>query len=579
MPSQKFELTDLSNSQTDLTAMRDSRSGCHVSALAGFVFLMLSAAVAVGVGVIVHFAGGNREVVCRCDPETILGGQISECLKLASQGHREICEKCPVPTSPSQGPSTQPTAPCPSSTFTASQAPTSTTTAKPKITDVRIPTALYPLHYNIELQTYMAGLDPAGFTFKGTVKIWLRCVQPSDNVTLHINVLSVDKTSLRFYGDFSGYRAPVYTSWSEDKDRQFFILKLNGYTEVGKIYIVEMTYTSPLKDDLSGLYLSTYKRNGQPVYLATTQFQPTDARKVFPCFDEPAIKSTFNVTLVRPSNLTSLSNMPIIDNSTTFEEQGITYVKDVYAQTKKMSTYLLAFIVSDFSYTQNTTKNEVLYRAWSRPEVVSSTKYALDVGINILTYFEEFFNVSFPLPKQDMIAIPDFAAGAMENWGLITYRETAMLYTEGVSNEANKERVAIVVSHELAHQWFGDLVTPRWWDDLWLNEGFATFVEYLGVDHVHPEWNIFEKFALSELQDAFSFDGLVSSHPVYVPVGHPDEINEIFDSISYAKGGSIIRMMRHFLGYETFRKGMNLYLTKLQYSDAFHDDLWAALTE
>ncbi|KAH9512376.1 hypothetical protein Btru_039351 [Bulinus truncatus] len=581
MPSQKFELSDINTSQTNLTGLREDRSGCRVSALAGFVFLMLAAAVAVGVGIIVHFAGGNREVVCRCDPETVLGGQISECLKLASLGHTEICEKCPAKTSATTTTSApvSTTATSPTHQSATATTTTTTTTAKPTITDVRIPTDLYPEHYNVEIQTFMVGPDPHNFTFKGYVKIWLKCVVATDNVTLHVNVLTVDPDSIRFYGDFSGYTTPTYSAWIEDKDRQFIILKLSGKTEVGRRYIAEMNYTSPLKDDLNGLYLSSYSRNGQPVYLATTQFQPTDARKAFPCYDEPAIKSTFNITLVRPSHLISISNMPIIDNSTTITEGGITYVKDVYAQTQKMSTYLLAFIVCDFSFTHNTTRNGVLYRAWSRPEAVSSTEYALGVGIKILTYFEDFFNVTFPLPKQDMIAIPDFAAGAMENWGLITYRETAMLYTPGVSNEANKERVAIVVSHELAHQWFGDLVSPRWWDDLWLNEGFASFVEYLGVDYVHPKWKMFDKFALSEIQDAFSFDGLVSSHPLYVPVGHPDEINEIFDSISYAKGASVIRMMRHFLGYETFRKGMNLYLTTKQYDAAFHDDLWEALTE
>ncbi|KAK6991269.1 aminopeptidase N, partial [Biomphalaria glabrata] len=426
-------------------------------ALAGFVFFILVATGAFCVCVIIYFTGGNREMVNRYDPE-IVSGERSDCLRLASQGYKELCEKCPAPNISLKGLHMKRQAePClPLIDNSASSTPSfniqQTPTVTPKLTNYRIPTSLYPTHYNIEIQTYIAGDNSANFFFKGHVKIWLRCDEPSDNVPLHLNGLTVDYSSLGFYSKDLDHISPNYTDWSADKKRNFFILNLDDFTEAGKTYVIEMSYTSPFSKELNGFYLSSYKGKNKIHYQAVTQFQPTDARKAFPCFDEPAIKSTFNVTLVRPSGFTSISNMPLIDNSTTFVEDGVTYVKDVYAQTKKMSTYLLAFVVSDFSYIQTTTKDGVLCRAWARQEEVSSTAYALNITTQGLAFFEELFGVSFPLPKLDMIALPDFAAAGMENWGLMTFREWIMLYTKGVTSTAYQQIVALYVSHELAHQ-------------------------------------------------------------------------------------------------------------------------------
>ncbi|GBO03253.1 Aminopeptidase Ey, partial [Araneus ventricosus] len=209
---------------------------------------------------------------------------------------------------------------------------------------------------------------------------------------------------------------------------------------------------------------------------------------------------------------------------------GDGWVVDRFEKTVRMSTYLLAFIVSDFGK-----RGTDQFSVWSRKSVIDTTAYALEVGPKILSFYETFFKVKYPLPKTDMVAIPDFSAGAMENWGLITYRETALLYDTRYSSASNMQRVATVISHELAHQWFGNLVTPRWWDDLWLNEGFASYVEYLGVNAVHPEWKMDEQFVLDDLQDVLELDCLRTSHPISLPVRHPDEINEIFDRISYGK--------------------------------------------
>ena len=263
--------------------------------------------------------------------------------------------------------------------------------------------------------------------------------------------------------------------------------------------------------------------------------------------------------------MTSISNMPIkSDGKGVAMEDDAEYVWDHYDTTVPMSTYLLAFVVSDFENELSPpTGNGIQFRIWARKNALDQIDYAKSIGAKMLKYFEDYFSVKYPLPKQDMIAIPDFSAGAMENWGLITYRETALLYKEGVSSRSNKQRIAIVVSHELAHQWFGNLVTPSWWTDLWLNEGFASYVEYLGVEAVQPEMKLMEQFVTMDLQSVMKIDALESSHPISIPVGHPDEISEIFDRISYAKGASIIRMMDHFLTTDTFRKGLANYLKAL----------------
>ncbi|KAK6644232.1 hypothetical protein RUM43_000499 [Polyplax serrata] len=251
------------------------------------------------------------------------------------------------------------------------------------------------------------------------------------------------------------------------------------------------------------------------------------------------------------------------------------YVWDEYQESVPMSTYLVAFVVSDFSNITDGNK----FTVWTRDSAIGQAKYSLEIGPKILNYFEKYFGIDFPLPKVDMVALPDFAAGAMENWGLITFRETALLYEAGVSSSNNKQRVATVVSHELAHQWFGNLVTPSWWSDLWLNEGFASYVEYLGVEAVEPSWKIMEQFVIHEVQNVFALDALRTSHQISVKVHHPDEISEIFDRISYGKGASLIRMMNHFLTNDVFKRGLSKYLKRHKFSSTEQDDLWAALTE
>ncbi|KAL1431494.1 hypothetical protein MTO96_014139 [Rhipicephalus appendiculatus] len=437
--------------------------------------------------------------------------------------------------------------------------------------NVRLPRSLVPVHYDVELTPRLDG----NFTFNGSVAILVRCASETSNVTLHIKDLNVSDVSVSESNAAGGSRVE-HDRYDEDKHLQFLVIKLKRPLAVGTNYTIRMNFVGLLNDDLAGFYRSSYvDASGHKRWLAATQFQATDARRAFPCFDEPAMKATFAVTIVRPTNMKALSNMPI--NATITRPNGLQ--ADSFQTTVRMSTYLLAFVVSDFE-----SRGDDKFRVWARPNAISAVDYSLSIGPKILEFYEKYFSEKYPLPKTDMVALPDFNAGAMENWGLVTFRETALLFNPNESSAGNKQRVAVVVSHELAHQWFGNLVTMEWWDDLWLNEGFATYVEYLGVDFVHKDWEMAQQFIGEELQPVMELDSLKSSHPVSVPVYNPDEIIENFDKISYGKvgilrtGASIIRMMNFFLTEPVFRKGVSTYLKKRSFNNARQDDLWAELT-
>ncbi|CAL7935732.1 unnamed protein product [Xylocopa violacea] len=453
----------------------------------------------------------------------------------------------------------------------------STDTLGKKKLDVRLPRAVIPDSYELKLIPF---IQVGNFTFNGEVKILVNVTEDTRNVTLHAMDMNIDEsfTYIKEYLPSSNVteKAIGIVEQKNDTERQFYVIRTRDTLKMGKQYVVHLKYVGQLNDYLQGFYRSSYTVASQTRWIATTQFQPTDARRAFPCFDEPALKARFQISIARPKNMTSISNMP--RKGEPMPVPGLpNYMWDHYERSVPMSTYLVAFIVSDFEVLKSESGRN--FRVWARSEAIEQARYTLDIGPRILEYYEDYFKIKFPLPKMDSVALPDFAAGAMENWGLITCRETAMLYQEGVSTSSNQQRVATVIAHELAHQWFGNLVTPTWWSDLWLNEGFASYVEYIGMNAVEPTWKVLEQFVVHDLQNVFGLDALESSHQISIEVEHPDEISEIFDRISYEKGASIIRMMDHFLTTKVFKQGLTNYLNAKAYQSADQNDLWDALTK
>ena len=440
--------------------------------------------------------------------------------------------------------------------------------------DVRLPRAVVPDSYELKLIPF---IWEGNFTFNGEVKILVNVTEDTKNVTLHAVDMVIDEsfTTIREHSGANNTKAIGIVGQKNDTERQFHVIKTSDTLKRGMQYVVHLKFVGHLNDYMQGFYRSSYTVESQTRWIAATQFQPTDARRAFPCFDEPALKARFQISVARPRNMTSISNMP--RKGEPMPVPGLpSYMWDHYERSVPMSTYLVAFIVSDFEVLKSESGD---FRVWARRDAIEQARYCLKIGPKILEYYEDYFKIKFPLPKIDNVALPDFAAGAMENWGLITYRETAMLYQDGVSTSSNQERVATVVSHELAHQWFGNLVTPSWWTDLWLNEGFASYVEYIGMNAVEPTWKVLEQFVVHDLQNVFGLDALQSSHPISIEVGHPDEISEIFDKISYGKGATIIRMMDHFLTTNVFKQGLTNYLNGKAYQSAEQNDLWNALTK
>jgi len=418
----------------------------------------------------------------------------------------------------------------------------------------------------IKLINYTLQFEPLfhNFTFNGLEIITINLLKSSNSITLNSAELKIKKCHL-----IQGTKTITAKIKLNEKNESLlvnFSRKIKGNVKIC------IEFEGSLNDKLLGFYRSQYKdQKGKTKFLATTQFEAADARRAFPCWDEPKMKATFDVSLLVDNHLDAISNMPISSKKKIGKK--ILYE---FAQTPIMPTYLLYLGVGEFEYLHGRLRN-IKLRIVTTKGNKNKGKLSLDFTKKFLSEYEKYFGIKYPLPKLDMIAIPDFAAGAMENWGAITFREAILLYDPKTSSTRTKQYIAEVISHELAHQWFGNLVTMKWWNDLWLNESFATFMATKIVDKFYPDWDLWEQFLDDAMIQAMGLDSLKNSHPIDVKVDHPAQIREIFDSISYDKGGCVLRMLEDYVGKENFRKGLKHYLTKHRYDNAEGDDLWKAL--
>ena len=354
-----------------------------------------------------------------------------------------------------------------------------------------------------------------------------------------------------------------------DKD-EVIIVKFDEPVEPCKLTI-SINFSGVLDDSMRGFYRTSHNVAGVRRWGAACHFEATGARKCFPCFDQPEFRSTFDISITRPHpHITVLSNMT--------EE---TRIGDVicFNTTPPMPSYLVCFICGYYDSISAPGPRDLPVTVFTPQGESDTGRFALEVAVKALDYFEEFFSTPFTLPKIDLVAVPDFYIGAMENWGLLTFRETSLLFERGEASTSSQQYVSILVTHEVAHQWFGNLVGVEWWDQLWLKEGFATWISFLAVDKIFPEFDIWSQFLTSEKLVALDLDGKKSSHPIEIPDGvtSPAQIDEIFDEISYSKGASIINMLYHWVGRDKFSEGMSEYLSRHQGTSASNLKLWNAL--
>ncbi len=427
----------------------------------------------------------------------------------------------------------------------------------------RLPRTVVPAHYELTLEP---DLDAA--TFDGTVSISVDVVEPTDEIVLNAADLEID--SARLVGPNGVEVAGTVTL---DADAERAIIDLDDAAAPGS-WRLDLVFRGVLNDKLVGFYRSTYTDDdGASHTLAVSQMESTHARRAFPCFDEPDFKATYAVTLVVADGLTAISNGAEIEDEPTSDGRR----RHRFATTMPMSTYLVAFVVGPLEVTEERlTKGGVPIRVVHPPGKGHLTPYALDAAAFALDYFAEWFGIAYPGDKLDLVAVPDFAFGAMENLGCVTFREVLLLIDPDTATQPELERLVDVVAHELAHMWFGDLVTMGWWEGIWLNEAFATFMEMLCTDAYRPQWQRWVSFGLSRTA-AFDVDALASTRPIEFPVVSPEDAEGMFDLLTYEKGAAVLRMLEQYLGPDVFKAGIRAYIDAHQYGNTKTTDLWDAI--
>jgi len=429
----------------------------------------------------------------------------------------------------------------------------------------RLPRNLLPTDYYISLD-----VDLGKDFYTGVVVINLKCKKEAKFVIFHGRKIGIKSVSFLFAMHADEFRVKRILFLEKN---EMYLVEATKKFEKGREYSLQIEFEADFNPALAGFYKSKYRgKDGNFRTIATSHFEPTDARYAFPCLDEPNFKARFHLTMNHDAAYTALSNMPVKET----RDLGHGRVQDTFKPSVRMSTYLVAFAVVDFKYKEKVTKSGIKVRVYAPENDYERIDYPLEVGAKVISFYEKVFDEPYPLPKLDLLSVPDFLAGAMEDWGLVSFRSSYLLYDERRVTMDQKKMIALVISHELAHQWFGNLVTMKWWNDIWLNEGFANFVEMLGTNEVNEKFNALDLQVPTGWQAAISLDSLKNSHPIDQPVDTPSEIDELFDAISYNKGAALLRMLRAFLG-EDFFKGVRNYIKSHKFRNAETDDLWKYL--